>query len=258
MPVSGKGQGQGESCEGSGLLLPHHQDPQLGKWGSNETSAVERQPERPSLLPVPFLSPSCQPPASALALCARVHAEPYRHMPRSSRGTWILPTPATVLRLQPLLPGELIQLLALYTPSLYHPYPRFTSLDWNAPLNLQAWNEQPPCHLPQSPRDSPLLSVFTSQQMTTFCGSNRMCQEPDVFFGGDRQVAPRKRERTTLMLSKCSTTKLQPPALTSNLTLLSLYSTSLSPHCPPPDLLTPWRMRLALPASPYHSHQSSF
>lgn len=95
MPVSGKGQGQGESRECSGLLLPHHQDPQLGKWGSNETPAMERQPERPSLLPVPFLSPSCQPPASALALCARVHAEPYRHMPRSSRGTWILPTLAT-------------------------------------------------------------------------------------------------------------------------------------------------------------------
>lgn len=45
-----------------------------------------------------------------------------------------------------------------------------------------------------------------------------------------RQTGGTEEEgKSHMMLSKCSTTKLQPPALTSNLILLSLYSTSYLP-----------------------------
>lgn len=203
MPVSVRGQRQGVFCECSDqpcyLTSSHSLSMSLSK--PQMDIDCETVPEAISLeaLSFPIL---CQSPASLLALCALVlPADTNRRRPCSSEhylsiatlsarpaeGTSVFPIccysasclqrqilgPA--LRLQPLLPGKLIQSLDFCILSFYDPYSRFTWLVWKAPLSLQAWNKQPACHLPwdlkdlrcrckRLPRPSPTTPpVFTSQ-----------------------------------------------------------------------------------------------
>lgn len=138
---------------------------------------LEEERPRP-WLPLSFRHPRSVPRLSASSLCscsfcnrsAPCSSEPYLSiatLPAQLAEGACAPHPtsaathqASCLRFQPLPPSKLIHSLDFCLLS-YDSYPRFILLVWKAPLSLQAWNKQPPCHLPWDLKDLRTSSANT-------------------------------------------------------------------------------------------------